>query len=249
MPYKAIISKEYKKQELSNPHPSELEKIVTYPKQRQIDEYRRLIKNNFPPAFGDYYRERFSTPQNYYKARLAFIKSTAAWSIIGYILGLGDRHGENILIDVCTGETFHVDCNMLFNRGERLNVPETVPFRMTHNMVDAMGVLGVEGSFKKSCEIILRVLQKEKNTLLAYLRPIIYDITNKHNSKDKGEVTEQESVTSYKNVQSRLNGIATKYRSNSGIPLSVEGHVNFIIKEATDEANLAGMFRGWMPWM
>jgi serine/threonine-protein kinase ATR len=137
---------------------------------------------------------------------------------------------------------------MLFNRGEKLLVPEVVPFRMTHNMIDAMGVLGVEGTFRKSCEIILRVLQKEKNTLLAYLRPIIYDVTSKH-VNEKGEGIEKEAVTSYKNVQSRLNGIATKYQSNSGIPLSVEGHVNFIIKEATSESNLAGMFRGWMPWM
>lgn len=240
---------EYGKRSISQPHHSQLDKICRKSKPEQIADYRKLIKDNFPPALSDYYRAQFSTPQNYYKARLAFIKSTAAWSIIGYILGLGDRHGENILIDVCTGETFHVDCNMLFNRGEKLAVPEVVPFRMTHNMIDAMGVLGIEGTFRKSCEIILRVLQKEKNTLLAYLRPIIYDVTSKNNGNDKGEGIEKEAVTSYKNVQSRLNGIATKYQSNSGIPLSVEGHVNFIIKEATNEANLAGMFRGWMPWM
>lgn len=121
---------------------------------------------------------------------------------------------------------------------------------MTHNMVDAMGVLGIEGPFRKSCEIILRVLQKEKNTLLAYLRPMIYDIAGQNSTNgEQGEVVERQAVTNYRNVKSRLMGVATKYKGTSEFPLSVEGHINFIIKEAIDEGNLAGMFRGWNPWM
>ena len=37
-------------------------------------------------------------------------------SIVGYILGLGDRHGENILFDSTNGDCVHVDFNCLFNR-------------------------------------------------------------------------------------------------------------------------------------
>lgn len=37
-------------------------------------------------------------------------------SMVGYILGLGDRHGENILFDSFTGESVHVDFNCLFNK-------------------------------------------------------------------------------------------------------------------------------------
>lgn len=37
-------------------------------------------------------------------------------SMVGYILGLGDRHGENILFDSFTGECVHVDFNCLFNK-------------------------------------------------------------------------------------------------------------------------------------
>lgn len=128
-PMKAIISSEYTKINHLIPIPKDLERIASMTKEQQIREYRKHTKESFPSVLADYYSTRFPTPQNYYKARTAFIKSTAAWSIIGYILGLGDRHCENILIDICTGETFHVDCNMLFNRGEQLSVPETVPFR------------------------------------------------------------------------------------------------------------------------
>lgn len=119
------------------------------------------------------------------------------------MLGLGDRHCENILFDVTNGETFHVDFNMLFNKGESLAVPETVPFRLTHNMTDAMGALGIEGPFKKNCEIVLRIMQKEKNTLLAYLRPMVYDPLLKsysHSKRDNAEPVEDEAVMNLQNI-------------------------------------------------
>ena len=68
-------------------------------------------------------------------ARMSYVYSTAVISMMGYIIGLGDRHLENINVDTTTGETFHVDFNCLFNRGETFRFPEAVPFRLTHNMV------------------------------------------------------------------------------------------------------------------
>ena len=54
-----------------------------------------------------------------YQARVAYIRTCAVMSIVGYILGLGDRHGENILFDSTNGDCVHVDFNCLFNRVTR----------------------------------------------------------------------------------------------------------------------------------
>lgn len=51
-----------------------------------------------------------------YNSRSAYCRSVAVMSMVGYILGLGDRHGENILFDSLTGECVHVDFNCLFNK-------------------------------------------------------------------------------------------------------------------------------------
>lgn len=67
-------------------------------------------------------------------------------SVIGYLIGLGDRHLSNILIDLETGEVVHIDYNMCFEKAKSLRVPEKVPFRMTQNIEDALGVTGVEVS-------------------------------------------------------------------------------------------------------
>ena len=74
-----------------------------------------------------------------------YARSSAVMSVIGYILGLGDRHLDNVLIDLSTGEVVHIDYNVCFEKGKSLRVPERVPFRMTQNLETAMGVTGVEG--------------------------------------------------------------------------------------------------------
>lgn len=42
-------------------------------------------------------------------------------------------------------------------------------------MVEAMGSTGIEGSFRKCCEVTLRVLRKEIDTLLSVLKPFVHD--------------------------------------------------------------------------
>ena len=51
-----------------------------------------------------------------YNSRLGYCRTAAVMSMVGYILGLGDRHGENILFDSTNGDCVHVDFNCLFNK-------------------------------------------------------------------------------------------------------------------------------------
>ena len=47
---------------------------------------------------------------------MSYARTAAGMSMVGYILGLGDRHGENILFDSTNGDCVHVDFNCLFNK-------------------------------------------------------------------------------------------------------------------------------------
>lgn len=49
-----------------------------------------------------------------------------------------------------TGEILHIDYNVCFEKGKTLRVPEKVPFRMTSNLQEALGVTGIEVSLKFS---------------------------------------------------------------------------------------------------
>ncbi|VVC99289.1 unnamed protein product [Leptidea sinapis] len=84
------------------------------------------------------------TPEQWWQTTRRYSYSVAVMSTIGYIIGLGDRHLDNVLVDLTTGEVVHIDYNVCFEKGKTLRVPEKVPFRMTPNLVTALGITGVE---------------------------------------------------------------------------------------------------------
>ncbi|CAH0730089.1 unnamed protein product, partial [Brenthis ino] len=85
-------------------------------------------------------------PEQWWQMTRRYSYSVAVMSAIGYIIGLGDRHLDNVLVDLTSGEVVHIDYNVCFEKGKTLRVPEKVPFRMTPNLVTALGVTGVEVS-------------------------------------------------------------------------------------------------------
>lgn len=112
---------------------------------------------------------------SWWQATKNYSYSVAVMSIIGYIIGLGDRHLDNVLVDLNTGEVVHIDYNVCFEKGKTLRVPEKVPFRMTPNIKMALGVTGVEGIFRFACEHTLRVMRRGRETLLTLLEAFVYD--------------------------------------------------------------------------
>ena len=74
-----------------------------------------------------------------------------------YVMGIGDRHSQNILIHHETAELVHIDFGVTFDQGHALATPETVPFRLTRDIVDGMGVTGCEGVFMRCCEETMKV--------------------------------------------------------------------------------------------
>lgn len=119
--------------------------------------------------------ERFEDPDEWFERRLAYTRSTAAISILGHVLGLGDRHCHNILLDEKTGEVVHIDLGVSFEAGRVLPVPEVVPFRLTRDLVDAMGFTKTEGVFRRCCEFVLDTLREERESIMTLLNVLRYD--------------------------------------------------------------------------
>lgn len=128
-----------------------------------------------PPRMRQVFLHRFPDTSKWYEARLAYTRSVAVNSMAGHIIGLGDRHASNILLDVNTAEVVHIDLGIAFEQGKLLRTPERVPFRLTANIIDGMGVTGVEGVMRRCCEETLRVLRKQKEHLLTVLSVFIHD--------------------------------------------------------------------------
>lgn len=173
--FRPTLTKLYKAKKIGMSQ-GEIRKV--FPQDGSIDKRKRIFLTTLlpkhPPILSEFFRKNFPDPYSWYEARAAYIRTTAVMSMVGYIVGLGDRHGENLSIDCKNGDCVHVDFNCLFNTGEKFQYPERVPFRLTQNMISAMGPLGYEGPFRKSCETTLRVLRQQASTLISILTPFVY---------------------------------------------------------------------------
>ncbi|XP_035828475.1 serine-protein kinase ATM isoform X2 [Aplysia californica] len=133
------------------------------------------ICSHFKPVFRHFFMENFPEPSTWFERRLAYTRSVATNSIVGHILGLGDRHLMNILIDLQTAELVHIDLGIAFEQGRILPTPETVPFRLTRDIVDGMGITGVEGVFRRCCEKTMQVMRGNSEALLTIVQVLLHD--------------------------------------------------------------------------
>jgi serine/threonine-protein kinase ATR len=200
----------------------------------RIWAFENKVLPECPPVLHRWFLQTFREPSQWLAARTQFTRTLATMSIVGYILGLGDRHAENILLHEKTGDVVHVDVNMLFDRGQKLPVPEVVPFRLTHNLSDAMGLFGYEGTFRRSCEIVLRALQENKISLLSVFETLVHD-----------PIVEWKRYGERQTIQARakrqLDAIERKIDAAGN---TIQNEVSRLIQDATSNSNLATMFIG-----
>ncbi|KAH9273837.1 hypothetical protein BASA83_003831 [Batrachochytrium salamandrivorans] len=108
--------------------------------------------------------------------RTNYTRSLAVMSMVGYILGLGDRHPSNLMLDRFTGKVIHIDFGDCFEVAmHRDKFPERIPFRLTRMLIHAMEVSGIEGTFRITSEHVMRVLRDNKDSLMAVLEAFVYD--------------------------------------------------------------------------
>ncbi|KAH7380651.1 protein kinase rad3 [Pyrenochaeta sp. MPI-SDFR-AT-0127] len=210
----------------------------------KVPIFTERILGKFQPVLHEWFVETFPEPEAWFGARLRYTRSCAVMSIVGHVLGLGDRHGENVLLEQGDGGTFHVDFNCLFDKGLTFEKPELVPFRLTHNMVDAMGPQGVEGPFRKAAELTYKLLRQHEDTLITILETFVHDPTadflgGRKRKKIAGVPDTPQEVLDI--TRTKVGG----YLKGESVPLSVEGYVEALIALALDPVNLAAMYIGW----
>ncbi|XP_034946679.1 serine-protein kinase ATM [Chelonus insularis] len=217
------------------------------------------------PVLHLFFMNTFPSPEVWFERRLAFVRSVATNSMVGYILGLGDRHFNNILIDELSAEVIHIDFGIAFEQGKVLPTPETVPFRLTRNIEAAMGVSGIEGVMRKCSEETMTVLRNRKDIIITLLQVLLYDplfswmvtpalaweLQNdgmKPKSKQYDEDIGNDKFN--KVAEKALLRLEQKLQgTEDGLQTSIPGQVERLIQEARDPANLCRLFYGWQAYL
>ena len=211
--------------------------------EKKIQNFKTKVLPEYPPLLHEWFIRKFVTPARWFQSRLNFARSTSVWSMVGFIVGLGDRHTENILFNEVTGGVVHVDFCCMFDKAKTLPTPECVPFRLTQNFVDAMGVLGTDGPFSACSTFVLDSLRQKKQKLVSVLQTFVHDPLIEWKKGNQSPISTAKMVL--KEVDRRLSG----FSEDKSTFQSPECVVRALISQATNNNNLALMYVGWQPFL
>lgn len=93
-----------------------------------------------------------------------YVRSCAGYCVITYILGVGDRHFDNLLLTT-SGKLFHIDFGYILGRDPK---PLPPPMKLSKEMVEAMGGINSEHyhEFRKQCYTAFLHLRRHANLIL-----------------------------------------------------------------------------------
>lgn len=234
--------------------------------EKKVAKFMECCKN-IKPVFHHFFYEHFKSPGKIFERRFAYAVSLAVSSMTGYILGIGDRHTQNILIDIKTAEVIHIDFGIAFEAGKCLPHPELIPFRLSRDFIAPLGVSGVDGIFRKTCEKTIEILRENEKTIATILEVLLYDpmyswsIGANHARRrqlecdneiddmapnDERKKHDAMASRALQRVQAKLKGFADD--SSLRYP-SIDGQVQYLIQAATNPVNLSKLFRGWQAYL
>ncbi|KAG8568463.1 hypothetical protein GDO81_014010 [Engystomops pustulosus] len=214
----------------------------------------------------------------WFDRRTNYTRSLAVMSMVGYILGLGDRHPSNLMLDRLSGKILHIDFGDCFEVAmTREKFPEKIPFRLTRMLTNAMEVTGLDGNYRITCHTVMEVLREHKDSVMAVLEAFVYDpllnwrlmdkmmetVDISENAHKKPGSTVPESIHTYigdglvqpealnkKAIQiiNRVRDKLTGRDFSHEETLDVATQVELLIKQATSHENLCQCYIGWCPF-
>lgn len=237
--------------------------------QLQRLEFFKLVTNNIDRRndLRDCFWFFTTNSENWFKFITNFTSTCAVTSMISYIIGLGDRHLRNIMISKDNGVLMNIDFCDVFEMAQiRPDVPEKVPFRLTRNMVEALGPCGFNGSFRVFCEETLFLMRENRENIKNILKVFVDSPIQKENTsifesliRSPYELVEAKQIANQrlKRINKKLDGtdVYIIYQNDDDIDgiqnvkqMSVREHVQKLIEFATDESNLCCLYSDWEPW-
>ncbi|KAL0226187.1 hypothetical protein P9112_013511 [Eukaryota sp. TZLM1-RC] len=216
--------------------------------------FEKVLNTTPDEVFAKLFWLKSRSAEAWVEHRALFTRSLAVISMVGYLLGLGDRHPSNMMVHRLSGKVFHIDHGDCFEAAmHREQFPETVPFRLTRMMVKALEITGIEGSFRITCENTLSLLRDNRDSLMAMLEAFVHDplVTWKSHFNEKNEVGDvpavakvlpnQTAVNAVERVNAKLNGSDFDPEQQ----LDVRSQVELLFREAMSSDNLCELYIGW----
>lgn len=144
------------------------------PTAKVIQEYDDEVRRSQPSALKIAIMKRCASPEEFLLKRQLMLKEYALCCVAGYLIGIGDRHFDNILLTE-DGHFCLIDFGCTFDFAIHLPVPELVPFRFTPNLALLGYPLETESVFTPMLVDTLHLLRKQRDCLNDYIEVYLSD--------------------------------------------------------------------------
>ncbi|KAK7113366.1 hypothetical protein V1264_012665 [Littorina saxatilis] len=110
--------------------------------------------------------------------RCAMLTSHAVVCVCQYLLGIGDRHLSNFMINLKTGHMVGIDFGHAFGTATQfLPVPELMAIRLTAQIVNVGLPLKVKGLLENTMVHVLRALRQNNDLLLSTMDVFVKEVS------------------------------------------------------------------------
>lgn len=165
--------------------------------------------------------------------RARFVRSTAAYCVITYLLGVGDRHLENIMV-TRDGRLFHIDYGFVLGADPK---PMAAPvMRISPGMVEAIGDVGSQQylEFEALCTRIYNALRRHVRPISMMLSLLVDMGITTRETLDQHVMRRfapgENTVQAQLQLSKRIEGSRTSY-SQSAIDIS--HHQAHVVSQAS----------------
>ncbi|CAH1240669.1 MTOR [Branchiostoma lanceolatum] len=195
---------------------------------QKVEVFEHAINNTAGDDLAKILWYKSPSSEVWFDRRTNYTRSLAVMSMVGYILGLGDRHPSNLMLDRLSGKILHIDFGDCFEVAmTREKFPEKIPFRLTRMLTNAMEVTGIDGNYRITCEKVMRVLRDNKDSVMAVLEAFVYDPLLNWRlvdtaPKGKRSKTRTESYSASQSGADALEEIGQATQRNKGLSESVQ---------------------------
>lgn len=188
-----------------------------------------------------------------------FVSELAMHSMIGFILGIGNRTPENILFRKETGSIIQSSFYPEYQTNGQIQYTDTVPFRLTRNLQTFLNPLFIDGYYNSIMSAVAMCLAEYKDKLRHSLSIFLRDDFSSWQNSEKidpyeGCKTENEARTKLKTIVElntskvieRIQLISPPFDKENFTPINKQ--VSELIMIAQNPQLLAQMNPTWSPW-
>jgi hypothetical protein len=124
----------------------------------KVDLFKQVLEETTGDDLAKMLWLKSKTSDVWIERRATFTRSLAVMSMVGYILGLGDRHPSNLMLHQISGQVVHIDFGDCFEiTAHRAKYPEIIPFRLTRMLTKCMNLAGIQGTYRITSERVSNI--------------------------------------------------------------------------------------------